>query len=109
MEWARSGSRSRYEGDCHDNHLSRAPLPAGAHTLSVVWTADRCVDDYHAAVRGAAIQMPDGHIDDGTLQSDPPGLEIEIAAAVNMTTDQARQFAAMIIETADQVDGWVAR
>ncbi|SEH83373.1 hypothetical protein SAMN04489835_4680 [Mycolicibacterium rutilum] len=94
------------------------PLPPGAHTLStwadwdhhyrIVWTEDRSVDGHEATVRGAAIQMPDGHIDDGTLE-EAPGVHFEFASAVDMTTEQAREFAALIVETADLLDGWAAR
>ncbi|ULE32869.1 hypothetical protein [Mycobacterium sp. IDR2000157661] len=95
------------------------PPPPGAHTLStwgdwdyeyrVVWTADRCVEGHgRATVMGAAIQMPDGHIDDGTLE-EAPGVHIEVQSGSPMTTDQARQFAALVLATADELDGWVQR
>jgi hypothetical protein len=49
-----------------------------------------------------------GHIDDGTLdETDPPSVWIHCCSDVNLTTDQARELAALVIETADEVDGWV--
>ncbi|KUI42306.1 hypothetical protein AU197_14425 [Mycobacterium sp. IS-1590] len=93
------------------------PLPPGAHTLStwadwdykyrVVWTEDRSLEGHDATVLGAAIQMADGHIDDGTLE-EAPGVHIEVTSA-QMTTEQARRFAALALATADELDQWVQK
>jgi hypothetical protein len=56
------------------------------------------------------VQFPDGHVDDGTLdKTNPPGVFVHCNSAVQMTTDQARELAALIIATADELEGWVKR
>jgi hypothetical protein len=56
------------------------------------------------SVQATAIQFPDGRVDDGS-QHEPPQVYLGDDA---LTTAQARALAAALIETADEVDGWVS-
>ena len=51
-------------------------------------------------------QLPDGSVDTG---ENPPGVHISTYSDDDLTTDQARTLAAMILEAAEQADGWAAR
>jgi hypothetical protein len=59
----------------------------------------------YTTVRGTAVQYPDGRIDDGSVH-EPPSVYLGDDA---LTTAQARALAAVLIKTADEVDGWVTR
>jgi hypothetical protein len=92
-----------------------APLPPGASGSStwedwdnkfrVIHTEARCANAHDCMVYGSALQFPDGHVDDGTL-ADPPGICVDFDANSPLTTDQARELAALIVSTADELDGW---
>jgi hypothetical protein len=56
-------------------------------------------------VQPTALQFSDGRIDDGSFH-EPPQLYIN---DTGLTTTQARELAATLIEVADEVDGWVTR
>jgi hypothetical protein len=76
----------------------------------VIHTDGRRVSGCGCMVYGSALQFPDGHVDDGTLDpNDPPGICIDFDSSTNLTTDQARELAALIVSTADELDGWTRR
>jgi hypothetical protein len=90
------------------------PLPAGAE--ADVWDDGgrtirgplRGVDGYDLIVWTAAEQFADGSIDvDGEVEA--PNVLVENHAARGMTSDQARELAAVLIEAADEIDGWAAK
>jgi hypothetical protein len=97
---------------------AEVPLPYGAITEPDAWelwsnkfrvirTANRTVTGGSCTVHGSALQFPDGRIDDGTsTRADPPGVWVELGAEVALTTTQARELAAVILHTADEIDGW---
>ena len=60
------------------------------------------VDTDHVCVQTSAIQFSDGRIDDGSVH-EPPHVYLRDDA---LTTTQARELAATLIEAADEVDGW---
>ncbi|WP_094357631.1 hypothetical protein [Mycobacterium marinum] len=92
--------------------LSTIPLPPGAdssqswddwgHKYRVVWTGTTEIAD--TAVRGSAIQFPDGKIDPGVQE--PP---LVMVGESQFTTAQARELAAAIVASAELVEGWVQR
>ncbi len=59
----------------------------------------------HTAVQATAVQYPDGLIDDGSVH-EPPYVYL---GDDGLTSAQARALTAALIETADEVDGWVTR
>jgi hypothetical protein len=63
------------------------------------------VDTDHVSVQPTAIQFSDGRIDDGSVH-EPPHVHLADNA---LTTTQARELAATLIEAADEIDGWVAQ
>jgi hypothetical protein len=62
-----------------------------------------CVD--HTTVQATALQYADGRIDDGSGH-EPPHVYLGDDA---LTSVQARELAAALIETADEVDRWAQR
>ncbi len=63
------------------------------------------VDTDHVSVQPSAVQFSDGRIDDGSVH-EPRYVYLRDDA---LTTTQARELAATLIEPADEVDGWAAR
>jgi hypothetical protein len=59
------------------------------------------VNTDHVSVQPTAIQFSDGRIDDGSVH-EPPHVYLADNA---LTTTQARELAALLIEAADVVDG----
>ncbi len=106
------------------NSCSEVPsgvaLPYGAITDPDAWelwsnkfrvirTAYRTVAGQSCTVHGSALQFPDGRVDDGTsTKAGPPGVWVELNAEVALTTTQARELAAVILYTADEIDGWTS-
>jgi hypothetical protein len=56
-------------------------------------------------VQATAVQFSDGRIDDGSVH-EPPSIYL---GDDGLTTAQARELAATLIEAADKVDGWLAK
>jgi hypothetical protein len=94
------------------------PIPAGARPDT--WQDDfplpyrvllgevRTIDGIHVdrvSVQPTAVQFSDGRVDDGS-QHEPPHVYLGDEA---LTTTQARELAATLIEAADEVDGWAAK
>jgi hypothetical protein len=59
----------------------------------------------HTTVQATAVQYADGRIDDGSVH-EPPHVYLADNA---LTTMQARELAATLIDAADEVDGWASR
>ncbi|OBA82676.1 hypothetical protein A9W99_11230 [Mycobacterium sp. 1164966.3] len=53
-------------------------------------------------MRGCALQFPTATSTTATLDEAPA---VNIRSDVNLTTDQARELAALIVATADELDG----
>ncbi|OBK77866.1 hypothetical protein A5651_03595 [Mycobacterium sp. 1274761.0] len=59
----------------------------------------------HTTVQGTAVQFSDGSIDDGSIH-EPPHIYLGDEA---LTSVQARELAAVLVQTADEVDRWAQR
>ncbi|MGD1237506.1 hypothetical protein [Mycobacterium seoulense] len=94
------------------------PLPVGADPVLWEWDgdpphravfgADRGVTDHRVRVYTMAIQLADGRIDDG----EPPSVVVcdgQHQAMADLNSDQARELAAALLQTAGEIDGWVAK
>ncbi|AGB24557.1 hypothetical protein Mycsm_04310 [Mycobacterium sp. JS623] len=57
------------------------------------------------SVQATAVQYTDGRIDDGSVH-EPPHVYL---GDENLTSGQARALAAVLVETADEVDRWSAK
>jgi hypothetical protein len=68
----------------------------------VIYTPERRVSGHECNLHGSAVQFPDGHVIH-------PGVWIAFNQSIALTTAQAREFAALIVTTADEVDGWAGR
>ena len=78
----------------------------GLPPYRIVCGQDRHVREIEGIIGTSAVQYPDGTIDQ--TADDSPRVWAEYGAA-NMTSAQARQFAAEIVAAADEVDGWVTK
>jgi hypothetical protein len=78
------------------------PLP-----YRVVLGARRGVTDHNVVVHTSAIQFADGQIDNGGIVA--PSITISHACynGWGLSSTQARELAARLIEAADEVDGWI--
>jgi hypothetical protein len=56
----------------------------------------------HTTIQATAVQYADGRIDDGSVHEAPHVYLGDDA----LSSSQARELAAALIETADEVDGW---
>lgn len=99
------------------------PLPAGAQyatdweagkpqAFRVLYGPARTVgDDDNACVSTDAVQFADGSIDrDGWVWS--PGMVIaheDTDTGIRLNSTEARALAAVLLEAADQLDGWVQK
>jgi hypothetical protein len=94
----------------------QVPLPADGDiweddtpsrlSYRVIYGVPRGVTGHELALQTSAIQYSDGGIN---TTDDPPQVSIYMHEASALTSDQARELAASLIEAADEVDGWVAR
>jgi hypothetical protein len=86
-----------------DDWQDDSPLP-----YRVLLGDVRSIDGLHvdvANVQVTAIQFSDGRVDDGSVH-EPPHVYFRDDA---LSTAQARELAAALIEAADTVDRWVAK
>jgi hypothetical protein len=94
------------------------PVPLGARPdtweddspqpYRVLLGAVHAIDGIHVdrvSVQATAIQFLDGRIDDGSVH-EPPHVYLADNA---LTTTQARELAATLIEAADEADRWAAK
>jgi hypothetical protein len=103
-----------------DTHSYRSvALPTGAATFfdwqpknplpyRVVLGANRGITDHKVAVQTSAIQFADGQIDDGGIVA-PSKITISHASynGRGLSSAQARELAARLLEAADELDGWI--
>ena len=91
--------------------LAEVKPPAGAVPADwegdgphrAVFGADRCIDGHRAEVQTTAFQLADGRVDDGSLVEAPT---VTVADAVDLSSRQAREVAAALLQAADEIDGW---
>jgi hypothetical protein len=94
------------------------PLPTGVAAVfdwrpndplpyRVVLGAGRGVSDHNVVVHTSAIQFADGRIDDGGIVA--PSVTISHACynGRGLSSTQARELAARLLEAADELDGWI--
>lgn len=97
---------------------ANVPLPPGADfacswqgapVFRTVFGIDRTVTDSTARVYTAAIQLADGTLDDGAIEA--PGLYVCDGErdGLHLNSDQARELASVLLQAADEIDGWVQR
>jgi hypothetical protein len=63
------------------------------------------VDTDLVCVQSTAVQFSDGRIDDGSVH-EPPHVYLRDDA---LSAAQARELAALLVESANQIDGWAAK
>jgi len=85
-----------------------ADIWEGTPPERIVYSANRGIPDYDVTVWTSANQFADGTLDDGS-RSEPPSVHLNVWASTGMNSDQARILAAVLIEAADEIDGWAAR
>ena len=99
---------------CYPN----VPLPTGTAAVDdwhphdplpyrVVLGAGRGITDHNVVVQTAVIQFADGRIDDGRIKA--PNVTISHACynGRRLSSTQARELAARVLEAADELDGWI--
>ena len=103
----------------HGQECQHVPVPAGAEIVEpwepadreypayrIVTGAPRTITDHNLLVSASALQWADGTIEDGGLD-DCPTIHVDRPATLN--SDQARELAAILLDLAAQIDGWVRR
>jgi len=94
------------------------PVPVGAEPdvwvddtvpYRVLYGASRGVSGRDDVIVGtSAIQLPYGPIDGGTVP-EQPHVYVETNQDRGLSSAQARELAALLVGSADEVDGWAAR
>lgn len=96
------------------------PLPAGAdwpdegigwepddpQAYRVIYGVTRGVAGHDLLVQTSALQYADGSIN---TTDDPPRVSLDIHDDDGLTSAQARELAAALVEAADELDGWVTK
>lgn len=104
----------------HTRECSLVVPPPGAHIVDdwesggddqrVILGHNRSILDSEVYVGTACIQHRDGHIDDGSTGGEGPSVSVHTdSGQVSLNSDQARILAALLLESAALVDGWVQR
>jgi hypothetical protein len=98
--------------------MPNPPLPVGAepdiwqqddHPYRVLYGASRGIAGRDDVIVGTtAIQFSDGRINDRRVHEDPH-VYVETNSDKGLSSEQARELAALLIEAADEVDRWSAR
>ena len=94
--------------DCYPD----VPLPTGVEAAGgwqlndrlpyrVVLGEDRGVTDHNVVVHTVAIQFADGRIADARIKA------ATVYSGRGLSSTQARELAAALLEAADQLDGWI--
>jgi hypothetical protein len=76
----------------------------------VIFGVDRTVTDHTVRVYASAVQLADGTTDDHLIEG--PRVYVqdgEKFGLEGLNSDQARELAAVLLVTAAEIDGWVAR
>lgn len=93
------------------------PLPLGAeadtiweddepHPYRVIYGIPRGVAGHQLNLQTSAVQYADGSIN---KSDDPPRVSLDIHCDEGLSSDQARNLAASLLEAANEIDGWVGR
>ncbi len=103
----------------HQSVFHDLPLPAGAEYADdwqpgdiefppyrIVLGAKRGITDHALLVSTSAVQWVDGSIEDGSKDECP---KVWLDQPGDLNSDQARELAALLLELAAQIDGWVQR
>jgi hypothetical protein len=95
-------------------------LPAGAVADDDAWAlwdnecrmfrgTDRVVlngaAEIIAEVRTTGMQLPNGSVDNG---EDAPTIDIYMAIAGDLNSDEVRELASALVEAADEIDAWAS-
>ena len=94
------------------------PLPTGVAAVDdwqpnnplpyrVVLGAGRGVTDHNVVVQTAAIQFADGRIDHGGIVAPSVTISHTCYNGRGLSSTQARELAARLLEAADELDGWI--
>jgi hypothetical protein len=81
---------------------------SGGDGIRVILGVTHHVTDSDVTLSTSCLQHLDGRIDDGSTGDEAPSIYLNGAPA-NLNSDQARELAALLLELAQQIDGWVAR
>jgi hypothetical protein len=81
-------------------------LEGRAQPYRIIYARDRRITDHRRALSPSALQWDDGTIDGGNVE--PPGIYVYgLDESAPLKSDQARELATALLETADEIDGWV--
>ena len=94
------------------HRYSDVPLPTGVAAAGswqpndplpyrVVLGEDRGITDHNVVVHTVATQFADGRIEDGRIKA------ATVYSGRGLSSTQARELAAALLEAADQLDGWI--
>jgi hypothetical protein len=95
------------------NPFPDVPLPAGTSSggwaewdneCRVIWGAERQAGD--ARVLTSAVQLPDGSLEAKDQLQPGPAVNVETGSYSFITSTEARELAAAILEAAAEIDGW---
>jgi len=79
------------------------PLP-----YRIVVGADRTVTDHPLRVSTSAVQWADGSVHDGGIEH-PHIYVFDLGESRPLNSDQARELASALLESAAEVDGWASK
>jgi hypothetical protein len=97
------------------DHYPDVQLPAGAthaenwepENYRIIHGPDQGITDSDARIWTSAIQWLDGCINNDPEEDEPPRVRIDMP--VDLNSDQARELASVLIETAALLDGWAGK
>lgn len=93
------------------------PLPAGAEpdiwqevatttAYRILYGASRGVEDHDEInVSTTVVQFKDGSLDNGSIHEEPL-VYVQTNCDTGLRSAEARELAAVLIECADEIDGW---
>ena len=85
-----------------DDWRPNYPLP-----YRILLGAGRGVTDHNVVVQTAAIQFADGRIDHGGIVAPRVTISHTCYNGRALSSTQARELAARLLEAADELDGWI--
>lgn len=74
----------------------------------VIEAPHRKITDHRLTVAPSAVQWADGTVDDGRIES-PHIYVYGLDEGSPLNSDQARELAAALLESAAEIDGWAQR
>lgn len=81
------------------------PADAGHPPYRIIFGADRTVTNHAVQVSPSAVQWADGSVDDGVVEA-PSIYVFNLGDAAPLSSDQARELAAVLLESATMIDTW---